>query len=130
MFDPMAKSKDELLTYGIKMLKRGDPWTAISRYLDRQEVPEKIQKEIIAELSRLEAKGKITVEEPISKPSVVVDILISSALIAGGLIMMMLLWDAGYIASIPFIIIGGGVLGLIRAGLVHQESKSKFIKRK
>jgi len=103
--------RNELFNYAKKMRVRGDEYNDILRFLERN-THDKLQiEEILKSIQVLEKKG--VVEVPRQKTSRnLFGIFIGIALIAFGSFLMKSLWNDGYIAIIPFILVGLGIMAL------------------
>lgn len=107
----MKKTKEEMMEYAIQMRLRGDTYREMLAYLNRYTKDEAIIKEIISKVDNLEKTKRIKAPErggSISSFSVILGILF----IVAGIALIIFLWDRGFIAGLPvlLIIIGFGAL--------------------
>jgi len=107
----MEKSKEELLKYSIEMRLRGDTYRDMLAYLQRWTNDDKIIKEIIATVDKLEKEQKISTPKYENSASIV-SIVLGLTFIIGGIALIFVLWNKGFVASLPIIliVIGFGAL--------------------
>lgn len=112
------KSKEELIAYAVKMRQRGDRYRSILAYLENNCNDTELVKEIIGIVDELETKKAIEVDHTQGVREKNSYNLFGYAFIAGGILLMVFLWNKGWIASLPFVMIGMGIYGI-------KESKIK-----
>ncbi len=105
----MEKTKEEMLNYAVNMRLRGDNYRAILNYLERHTSDQNLINEIINSVDLLEKNNEIKpLIEKKNKLSFI-NVVLSSVLILLGLYLVFSLWGEGYIATLPFLIIGLGI---------------------
>jgi hypothetical protein len=109
------KTKEELLAYAIKMKKRGDTFVDIRNYLNRNCDKEDLINGIIKTVDKLENENQIKIADDRKSDKSVLNLIIGGILILGGIVMVFFLWGQGFVSTIPFILIGIGILALTGA---------------
>lgn len=108
----IQKTKDELILYAVKMRQRGDRYRSILSYLEKNcENPEQVQ-EIIAIVDQMETKKILEVDHTQGVKENNTYNIFGYAFIAGGILLMIFLWNKGWVASVPFVMIGMGIYGI------------------
>lgn len=111
-------SRIELLEYAKKMRVRGDSYRTILNYLYRQcgdDSP--LVDEVMEQLELMEDQSVIAPPPPLKETNKAFRLLMGALFLVGGIIMGILLWDMGWVSTMPFILSGYGVyvlLGRIR----------------
>ena len=105
-----VKSKKELLEESLKIYQRGDGFRSIRNYLERNTTDENLIKEIIQIVSN--NKDKIEVSEGRANKVPVRNYIFGSLFLLFGLILLTFLWEKGFIATLPIILMGIGILAL------------------
>lgn len=108
----MAKSPEDLLKYTIQMRQRGDSYRAILSYLNRHCDDKEIREKVLEGLDKLEDQGHIKPEDPKPKSSKLFYTILGYVLIAAGGAFAVLLWNQGWVSTLPFLIIIAGFLAL------------------
>lgn len=107
----MEKSKEELLSYSIKILQRGDGYRAVMSYLERYTSDEKIISEIMKSLRTQEKHTEVERCQASEKEKSPERILLGIFLLLLGSFLTFFLWNQGFITKLPIalILIGMGV---------------------
>ena len=106
-----AKSENELLAYVIKMRERGDRFTSIVSYLDRNGADDEMKKRIVRRLQTMEKNHQVARPDRSSKISGL-SLFLGGFFFASGIILLLFLWDKGFVAGVPFVLIGIGMFAL------------------
>jgi len=107
------KTKEELLEYSVKMLNRGDSFAAIHSYLKRNCDDEQTIKEIFIAVDEIGREQRNQEDTKIDfKDFFTYGRIIGLVVVGLGVFLMVTLWDKGFIATLPFVLIGIGVLGV------------------
>jgi len=100
----MEKSKQELLDYSIQMRLRGDTYRDMLAYLKKYTNDEAVIKEIISKVDSLEKTKRI--KSPERRTSVSsLSIVLGSIFIVTGIFLIIFLWERGFVASLPILLI-------------------------
>ena len=108
-------TKEELQNYAIKMINRGDTYSSIHNYLKRNCDNEVWIKEIISEIDKLEKEGKVGVKKATKTNSFGLGKIFGIIFMAAGLFLVSFTWGKGVISTVPFIVIGVGILAFTGA---------------
>ncbi len=98
----------DTFNYCKAILERGDSWRAVHNYLVGQEVSVEDREKIIDALRKLEDGGhlqKITGE---SSRRFDFQKILGFVVMVFGIVMVVMLWDRGWVSTIPFFVIGYG----------------------
>ena len=111
----MENTHEELVKYAIEMRKRGDSYIAVRNYLVKNCSDEETIDKVVTEVDNY--KKNHLVKEADKKPLAFlnINILLGVVFLVGGIILMFFLWNKGLISTVPFILIGIGVLALTGA---------------
>lgn len=113
------KSKDELLAYSKQIIERGDGYRAVLNYLKTNCDDEDMIKEIISEVQASESKEP---EAPQTKKKLsFYKLIFGGAFVLSGIFLLTILWSRGYIATLPFLLIGSGIYAI--ATSFNDDSK-------
>ena len=110
----MANSRIEVSAYAKKILARGDGYQAVHRYLQRMEVTPADEKYILEELRLWENNNPPEVKVT-KKSKFDFGLIIGVLFVAGGLLIARMLWDMGYIGTLPFILVAAGVTAIFKS---------------
>ena len=105
----MDKSPEELLEYTIGRRKRGVSYRSILSYLNLHCDDPEIREKILEGLDKLENEGHIKPEPP-AKTSHTYNTILGMVLMIFGATLAVFLWNHGWIATLPFAMIGAGFL--------------------
>lgn len=103
--------KEALIRYAIKMRERGDRYRSILTYLENNCSDKEMIHEIIGIVDELETKKSITVDHSQG----VKDnwyFLLGYVFIAAGVILFILLWNTGWLSTLPIIMVAMGFYGI------------------
>jgi hypothetical protein len=111
----MESTHEELVKYAIEMRRRGDSYVAVRNYLVKNCSDEETIGRVITEVDNYEKNHMA--KEVDKKPFAFlnINILLGAIFLVAGIILMFFLWDKGLISTVPFILIGIGVLALTGA---------------
>jgi uncharacterized membrane protein len=107
----MAKSKQELLQYAIKMRQRGDTYYYIKQYLERNASDPQTVNDVIALLSELEKVAK-PLQKKTSRRVPTLNIVLGIGFVVGGIVLFFMLWEKGFVAVLPFLLVIIGITAL------------------
>jgi hypothetical protein len=105
----MGKSEKELLIYAVKMHQRGDSWRDIVGYLERNTDDKDAIARIVKSMDVLDDKDK---SKKHRKKYSLINILAGVALIAIGVFLIWHLWERGFVALLPCILVISGIVAL------------------
>jgi uncharacterized membrane protein YcjF (UPF0283 family) len=105
----MEKSEKELLSYTVKMYQRGDSWRDIVRYLERNTSDKDTIARIVRSMSALDDRNKVKKRRHTYS---LINILVGMALIFVGVFLIWNLWDRGFVALLPCILVFTGIVAL------------------
>ena len=104
-------SKDQLLAYSVKIINRGDRFTSVMNYLDRNCDDENLKQEILKTIDEMQSKGEIG-PKAMNEPKIGLSQAMGLLFLVGGIAMTIFLWDSGFVSTVFVILIGIGALGL------------------
>ncbi len=109
----MKKSKNELQAYGLKMLQRGDTFRAVSDFVNKNCDDPQVVADVLIFLTK---RKNLPDTNHLQKPNKIsaINIILGMCLLVGGIIMLILFWNRGYIIVLPFALIGAGMLAMLR----------------
>lgn len=107
----MEKTKEELLAYAISMKERGDNYRTIIDYLSKN-TDESTTRGIVKIIDQLEKDNKIQQAQPKESWLPSLNILFGWLFLISGIVLLFFLWGKGVIATLPFVLMGLGVLAL------------------
>jgi len=105
-------TKEELLKCGIKMINRGDSFYAVQDYLKRNCGDEEMVKEVFTILNAMKMEGKIGAVKTEKRNALTFGKILGIICLVSGLVLMTVLWNKGFVSTIPFFLIGVGILGI------------------
>ena len=106
------KTTDELTAYGKKILERGDDYRAVMNYLKRNSEDEDQIRLVIKRLNDMEKAGLIKQPEDPSDKVSVLDKIVGLIFITGGFLLVALLWQRGFIATLPLVLVAAGIAAI------------------
>lgn len=109
------KTKEELLEYAIKMRSRDDSYRSMINYLNNNCDDEEVVREIVRTVDQMEKEKKIKTEAIKLKEPLNLNLIMGGLLIVIGIGLIRILWDKGYISTLPFILIGIGLVSIAKA---------------
>ncbi|MCB0735102.1 MAG: hypothetical protein KDC76_10995 [Bacteroidetes bacterium] len=105
------KSTEELFGYVLKMRERGDDWRAVRNYLNRYSEDDELKQNIIRKVDVMEKEG--TVKPPTERKGPTQwEVFIGGIVFLAGLILMIELWEKGWVATAPVLMMGAGLAGM------------------
>jgi DNA-binding transcriptional MerR regulator len=118
----MSKTKEELLQYAIKMRQQGDTLYEIRKYLDRNTSDTQAIKEIITIVSELE-EDVSPIQQKKKIPAL--NLLLGTFLILSGVVLVVILWEQGFVAKLPIVMVVVGIYALTSPKF-DRQMKSNF----
>jgi hypothetical protein len=111
----MENTQEEVVKYAIEMRTRGDSYVAIRNYLVKNCADEDAINKALTEVDNYEKNhmAKVVDKKPFAFLNI--NIMLGVIFLVAGIILMFFLWDKGLISTVPFILIGIGVLALTGA---------------
>ncbi|MDR1171845.1 MAG: hypothetical protein LBL24_05255 [Bacteroidales bacterium] len=106
----MAKTKEELLRYAVKMRQRGDTYYDIKQYLERNASDEETVNAIITIINELEKNAKPVQQKRKDIP--VLNIVLGSGFLILGFVLIFVLWNRGFVSMLPLLLIIIGITAL------------------
>lgn len=110
----MEKSRIEIAAYCKKILSRGDGYQAVHRYMQRMEISTTDEKYILEELRLWEKNNPPEVKKS-SNSKFDLGLIFGIMFIGGGLLLARMLWDMGYIGTLPLILVAAGVTAVFKS---------------
>ena len=106
-------NKEELNSYAVRMRVRGDSYREIKVFLDKNWSNQLDIKAAIAHTKELE-KNKLLVKDPKGKPISRTNVVMGGLVALFGFVMVILLWNRGWVSFLPFAVIGIGLTGMAK----------------
>ena len=107
----MVKTKDNLLLEATKMRRHGKSYPEILKYLEHESSDEQIIGEIISVV-----ENTVVISPERRDIRSIFSTLVSAALLSSGFVLSFLLWEQGYLAILPFILLGAGIIPMALSG--------------
>ena len=108
----MQKTKEEIQEYAIIMRGRGESYRTILNYIKSKTSDEDTITDIISHLDQLEKSNNLKISKEYPGNLSITNTLLGSLFLISGIVLIFFLWGKGFISTIPFMLIGIGMLAL------------------
>ncbi len=104
---------DDVLAYTVRMRARGDSYPDIKRYFKPLWPDDKNLDQIIDRVREMEKNGLFAVAKP-KKTYSTRNLMIGGIIALLGFFLMVQLGNRGWVSGVPFLMIGGGLIGMLK----------------